>query len=84
MPFFIQLTIANGYFTVDPILDIRSSSVLFLQSTPSVPALSVPALSSGMPTHHYPPSTTPTSLLPSSPACSDIEQSNSKLDAFIK
>ena len=73
MPLFIQLIIANSYFTVDPILDTRSSSVLLLQSTLLVPALSILALSSGTPTYYYLSLTTPISLLPSSPACSNIK-----------
>jgi len=73
MPPSVQPTITNSYFTVDPTLDIRSSSVPSLQSALLVPALSVPAPSSKTPTHYYPPPTTPTSLLPSSPAYSDIE-----------
>jgi hypothetical protein len=79
MPPSVRPAIANSYFTVDPTPNTRSSSVPSLQSAPSVPASS-----SETPTHHYPPPTTPTSLLPSSPARSDIEQSNSKLSAFTK
>jgi hypothetical protein len=65
---------------VDPILNIRPS-VPSLQS-----ALSDSTPSSKTPTGPYHPlSNTPsTSLLPSSPARSDIEQLDSKLSAFVK
>ena len=42
------------------------------------------ALSFKTPTYYYPPLTIPISLLPSSPARSNIKQLNSKLGAFIK
>ena len=84
MPPSVQPTIANSYFTMDPILNIRSSLVLLLQSALLVPASLVPALSSKTPTYYYPPPTTPISLLPSSPAHSNIKQLNSKLGTFIK
>jgi hypothetical protein len=77
MPPAVRPTIANGYSTMDPTPNTRSSSVPSLQSAPSVPT-------SFSETPTYPPPTTPTNLLPSSPARSDIEQSNSKLGAFTK
>jgi len=82
MPPSIQPTIANSYFIVDPTPNIKSFSVLSLQSVSSIPASLVP--SSKTPTHYYLPPTTPISLLSSSPAYSDIKQLNSKFNAFIK
>jgi hypothetical protein len=79
MPPSIQPAIANSYFIVDPIPNIRSLLVPLLQSAPSVPALS-----SKTSTYYYLPPTIPTSLLPSSPARSNIKQLNSKLSAFTK
>ena len=78
MPPSVQPTIANSYFTVDSTPDTRSSLVLLLQSALLVPALLVLALlvlalSSKMPTYYYLPLTIPISLLPSSPARSNIE-----------
>ena len=73
MPPSIQLIIANDYFTMDPILNIRSSSVLSLKSALLVPVLLVLASSSKTPIYYYLPPTMPTSLLPSSPACSNIK-----------
>ena len=73
--------IANGHFPVDPTLNTRLSSVPSLRSAPSDSAPS-----SETPTGPcYPlPNTPSASLLPSSFARSNIEQSNSKLSAFIK
>ena len=68
MPPSVQLTIANSYFIVDPIPNTRSLLVPLLQS-----ALLVLALSSKTPTYYYPPLTIPISLLPSSPARSNIK-----------
>ena len=67
MPSSVLLTITNNYF-MDSTLNIKSSLVLLLQSTPLVLALS-----SKMSTYYYPPPTTSLSLLFSSPTCSDIE-----------
>ena len=68
MPLFIQPTITNSYFIVDPTPNIRSLLVLLLQNT-----LLVLALSSKTLTHYYPPLIIPISLLPNSPTCSNIK-----------
>ena len=81
IPSSVLPTIANGHFTVDPILNTRLSSVPSLRSAPSDSTPSSETLTGPC----YPlPNTPSASLLPSSFARSNIEQSNSKLSAFIK
>jgi len=84
MPPFIQLTITNNYFIIDPTPNIKSFLVPLLQNTSLVPALSVPVSFSKTPAYYYLPPTTPISLLPNSPTCSDIKQLNNKFSTFTK
>ena len=73
MPPSVQLTIANNYFIMDPTPNIKSFLMPLLQSALSVSALSVPVSSFKTPTYYYLPLTTPTSLLFSNPARSNIK-----------